>query len=190
MLNKKAFTLMEIVVSIPILLILIVSLLDFVMYNLNAQSRIKNDFMLNELAKEGIEVITFMRDANYVKGEPNLYDTGINFGGAINEQIKYQLYYDKTKDINERWSLIALDDQSANINSCIADGTCALKMEATDEFYKQNKSVPGTATDFYRLITIEKKDDFHFFVTSETAYKDSILVKNKVKLVKEVWDIK
>ena len=125
MFNKKAFTLIEIVVSIPILLILVISLLDFLIYNLQSQNRIKNDFMLNELAKEGIDAITYMRDANYVKGD--LYDTAINTG-VVGEEKKYILYY---YDYDRSWNLQALELSGAEgIDACIIDNnairSCAI----------------------------------------------------------------
>lgn len=191
MLNKKAFTLIEIVVSIPILLILVITLLDFLRYNLNSQNRIKNDFMLNELAKEGIEVLTYMRDANYVKGGGTLYSADISTGD-VGENKRYLLKYNDDRT----WELQSLDlSEAEGIDDCIvyqtSEKSCAIYN--VNGFFKQDKTTTfnsDAVTNFYRLITVKKVDDVHFLVTSEVAYKDSFFVKNKVKLVKEVWNIK
>lgn len=177
--NKKAFSIAEVVVSLSLLLMVMASILSFVTYHLKLKSKIENYFMLNELAKESIETITFLRDKNYI--DNHSYTLGITSGTTR----KVITSFNKTLN---RWELITLDPLST-IDTCTLNETCPIYDDSG--FFIQKASAGGlTKTNFYRLITITVIDSNHFKIISETAYKEKNITKSKIKLIKELWNIR
>lgn len=179
MLNKKGFSLIEILVSISVSLVIMTSVFGFIIQNINLKRSIQNDFMLNEIAKEGIEVISFMRDKNYADGRGYSYNIdNISARKAI-------LILNKT---NNTWSINNISSAST-IDSCSTNNTCSMFMN--NYVYVQDLTGSGLVrTNFSRLITITRNDANHFTVVSEASYKENNIIKKKVKLVKEIWDIR
>lgn len=178
MLNKKGFSLIEILVSISVALVIMASVFSFIIQNINLKRNIQNDFMLNEIAKEGIEVISFMRDKNYSDGRSYSYNID-----SVSAR-KTILILNKT---NNTWSINDISSAST-IDTCSLDNTCSVY--TNNSVYVQDVTGSGlTRTNFSRLITITRNDANHFTVVSEASYKENNIVKKKVKLVKEIWDI-
>lgn len=176
--NKKGFTLIEIIVSISITLVIVTSVFGFIMQNINLKRSIENDFMLNELAKEGIEAISFMRDKNYTDGRSYSYNID---SLSVRKTI---LIFNKFANT---WSLNNISS-STNIDNCSLNNTCSIFNN--NSVYVQDTTGSGLIrTNFSRLITITRIDSNHFTVVSETSYKENNKIKKKVQLVKELWDI-
>lgn len=178
MLNKKAFSLIEILVSISVALVIMTSIFNFIQQNIILKRNIQNDYALNEFAKEGIEVVSFMRDKNYQDGRA--YSYNIDNASAR----KTILIFDR---IANTWSLSDLSS-SETIDTCSANNTCSI-FNNNSLFIQDTSGIGLIRTNFSRLITITRIDVNHFTVVSETSYKENNIIKKKVKLVKEIWDI-
>jgi prepilin-type N-terminal cleavage/methylation domain-containing protein len=78
MTNDKGFTLIEIIISIFILTVGIVTVVGLITTNVRAMRVVKNSVLAAQLSQEGIEVIRAIRNTNWIQ---NLrYDTGLANG--------------------------------------------------------------------------------------------------------------
>lgn len=178
MLNKKGFSLIEILVSISVALVIITGIFNFIQQNIILKRNIQNDYILNEFTKEGIEVISFMRDKNYQDGRGYSY----NIDSATPRKVI--LIFNR---IINSWSINDISS-SETIDNCSVNNTCSI-FNNNSLFIQDTSGVGLIRTNFSRLITITRNDANHFTVVSESSYKENNIVKKKMKLVKELWDI-
>ena len=178
MLNKKGFSLIEILVSISVALVIMTGIFNFIQQNIILKRNIQNDYVLNEFAKEGIEVLSFMRDKNYQDGRSYSY----NIDSATPRKVI--LIFNRTTNT---WSISDISS-SETIDNCSVNNTCSI-FNNNSLFIQDTSGVGLIRTNFSRLITITRNDANHFTVASESSYKENNIVKKKMKLVKELWNI-
>ncbi len=76
--NKKAFTLIEIIVVLFIISLALLGIISLIVQSIRAQDYNKKVVIANQLSQEGIELIRQVRDNNWKNGTPfftNLSDT-------------------------------------------------------------------------------------------------------------------
>jgi prepilin-type N-terminal cleavage/methylation domain-containing protein len=68
--NKKAFTLLEIIIVIYIISLGLVGVMSLFLQTIKVQNINKNKLIASQLAQEGIETIRNIRDENWILGSP------------------------------------------------------------------------------------------------------------------------
>jgi Tfp pilus assembly protein PilV len=76
--NKKGQSLVEVLVSVGIIIMGIVPIIGLVSVNARVSSRVKEEAIGVELAREGIEVVRNIRDSNWSAGDA--WDTDLDDG--------------------------------------------------------------------------------------------------------------
>lgn len=76
--NKRAFTLIETLIALLIFATAITSMIAITSHGITNMTSVKNKYIANYLAEEGLELVRYVRDDLYVKGQsflPNFTDT-------------------------------------------------------------------------------------------------------------------
>jgi len=152
----NAFTLVEALVAISILLTGIISGFILVTRSLYNVKLIQDRLTASFLAQEGIELVRKIRDSNYVK---NIND---GTSGPWNESLDYGIYY-----ISFNPSLNKVNLQKAESETSVPN----LNYDKDNNFYNYDS---GVITDFKRIIRIEEYDqcnDNCFKVSSIVTWK-------------------
>ena len=141
--DDKAFTLVEVLVALLILLIVISASVSVVNQALGATQNIRSKFIASELAQEGIELARNIRDGNWIENMESAtsWDDGLPSGD---------------------WEI---DYQSQSLSSYMGNN---LKIDSNG-FYNY---LTGTETDFVRKITLEKKSDNQLRVISDIKWTE------------------
>jgi prepilin-type N-terminal cleavage/methylation domain-containing protein len=182
MLNKKGFTILELLMSIAIFSIAIVSILSVVNINLRADKNYNNSYMANNFAIEGIEILTYLRDNNFLNKDNYLNDISNYDRTAI-------LVFD---NITNTWQLdFGNDNNSENINICSTNtnNSCEILKSQNFGFYTQkrlNTNLDLKPTGFYRLITINTLSG-RLKIQSTVMWTEKGF-KKYINLEKDLWD--
>lgn len=86
MLNQKAFTLIEVMVAVGVMLSGLVGVLILVAYSFFAYRDADNALIASHLAEEAVEVVVGIRNTNWVQGGDDVWDVGIptTTSGTVN----------------------------------------------------------------------------------------------------------
>lgn len=79
--KNKAFTLIEVVMSVALISILLTAVYGLIITTINANQRNIHTFQATMLANEGLEVVRYMRDSNWLQNYS--WDKGLE-AGTIN----------------------------------------------------------------------------------------------------------
>jgi prepilin-type N-terminal cleavage/methylation domain-containing protein len=99
--NKKAFTLLEIIIVTFIISMGLVGVMSLFLQTIKVQNINKSELIASQLAQEGIETIRNIRDENWILGNP--YDDNLSDG---NYAIDY---------LRNRESVTGIDHAGANL---------------------------------------------------------------------------
>ncbi len=131
-------TLMEVLVALSVITTGVVTGLTLTSYNLTATSISETQLIAANLAREGLEAIRQIRDANWLKG--NVWNAGIVDPGQYRLTVDFDA-------VTNNW--IALT-QTEDIEDC-AD--CRLKLDKDSGVYSHGGT--GGLTNYKRLITVQ-----------------------------------
>jgi len=70
--NKKGFTLIETLIALLIFATAITAMMSITSHGITNMTSVKNKYIANYLAEEGLEIVRYVRDDLYVKGQPFL----------------------------------------------------------------------------------------------------------------------
>jgi prepilin-type N-terminal cleavage/methylation domain-containing protein len=70
--NKKGFTLIETLIALLIFATAVTAMMVITSHGVTDMTLVKNKYVANYLAEEGIEIVRYVRDDLYVKGQPFL----------------------------------------------------------------------------------------------------------------------
>lgn len=152
--KNQGFTLIEVLISIAVLTIGIVTALGLAISNFNNNRENTSRVMAANLAREGIELIRNLRDSNWLKIDSNNvaycggsicnYDEGLTQTNLI-----YIDYLDDLPDLQSR-TYTCLSDLSTCTTDCVA---CALYKNASGFLDHHNS---GAATNMKRLVALQQ----------------------------------
>ncbi len=134
-LEKKAFTLIEVITILFIISLGMIGVLSLIVQNIQSQSLNKNTLIAYQLAQEGIEMIREVRDTNWREARP--WRTKLDSG----------IYYMDYTETSSGPHLAPTENKSYG----------NLKQDANG-MYKNNLSAGGSASGFSRLISIKDYD--------------------------------
>lgn len=134
--NNNGFGILEIIISIFIISMAFIALLSLTGQNIQAQNTNENSLVASQLAQEGLELVRNQRDDAWFDHED--YDKYIYKAGDLTFTIDY--------------TANAADYSAETIN----DEAARLFIDASGNYAHDNS---GTATPFYRLITISTDDE-------------------------------
>lgn len=183
--NKKAFSMIEILVWIFIFSMWIVSVYSIIITTLNLNDYNKNFIIASYLAREQIELVRNIRDSNYDKIQIyNQINPSSNNHTLLFEEWKY---YKIENDFNSWvWFPISVSEildfweWESMINTKMQNYKVCLN---NNNFYTFDCWSTSTQTPFYKYIKIEKVD-YLDWVTVKTI-DDSFKVTSKV-----IWYMK
>ena len=142
--GNKGFSLLEIIFSIAIITVSIVSILTLFNYNLKAEINNKNKLIAIYLAQESIEIIRQNRDNIWFGGDSDFLDNSEFSDG------EYIVFPEDTDIINQGWKIK------------IPNETAYKKVYINNGYYVQrNNNAPGgwEETGFERYIEIDNSLD-------------------------------
>lgn len=145
--KQNGFSILEIIIVIFIITMGLVGVLSLAVQNIKASNFNKNELIASTLAQEGLEMVRNRRDENWLIGSSFCNDLGCTGNNTFT--IDYSRNTASIPNINE---------SGANLK--IKDG-----------FYGHPLS-GGTATPFYRLITVIFKDAGYLEVQSRVMWKE------------------
>lgn len=180
--NKKGFTVLELMVSIVIFSIVCVSVLELVGSTMKLGDKNHKIDTATDLASEAIEVVTMMRDNNFLNNRN--YSYGI-IGFDTTSVLRFN-------NVNNSWSLdFGNDNNSENINSCqnSLNNSCAVYKSQSMNYYTQsrnNSNYDLIPSGFFRLIKIQPFENY-FKITVTVSWKDSNTNKT-IELEKNLWN--
>lgn len=183
--NIKGFTILELVVSIAIFSTVVVTVLGLVNSSNRAKNKSYYSVIAANLASEAIEVITSVRDNNFLNNR-SYYNGIYNYNDN-----NFILIFNNT---NNTWSFDrGSDNNSETITSCANsnNNSCAVYKHKTLNYYTQARNNYNSnleKTKFYRLIRVQSYNDY-IRITSSVLWIDGG-VNNTVTLVKDLynWD--
>ena len=137
--KSNGFSLLEVIFSIAIITVGIVSILTLFNYNLKAEINNKNKLIAIYLAQESIEVIRQNRDNAWFGGDSYFLDNSEFLDG------EYIVFPEDASNINQEWK-IEMPDEAVYKKVYIDNGY----------YVQKNNSVPGSwkKTGFERYIEI------------------------------------
>ena len=144
--NENGFSLIEVIFSIGIITVGIVSILTLFNYNLKAEINNKNKLIAIYLAQESIEIIRQNRDNAWFSGDSDFLDNSEFSDG------KYIVFPKDTNIINQGWKIKILDiDEEAYKKVYINNGY----------YVQKNNNAPGgwEETGFERYLKIDNSLD-------------------------------
>lgn len=142
--GNKGFSLLEVIFSIGIITVGIVSILTLFNYNLKAEINNKNKLIAVYLAQESIEVVRQNRDNAWFGGDSNFLDNS-----EFSDE-EYIVFPENTSDINQGWK-IEIPNDSAYKKVYIDNGN----------YVQKNNNAPGgwKKTGFERYLEIDDSSD-------------------------------
>lgn len=182
--NVKGFTILELMVSIAIFSIVCVSVLELVNLSNRSNNKSEKTNIATDLASEGIEVITYMRDNNFLNNRT--YTSGI-----LNSDRNFIIIFNRT---NNTWSInFGNDNNRETITSCSTSATnsCSVYKSQTLNYYTQARNNTNTdliKTEFYRLIQLQSNTG-RINITSTVLWKENGINKT-ISLEKNLWNWK
>lgn len=182
--NKKGFTVLELMVSVVIFAVVCVSVLELVNSSMKLSSKNNKTDVATDLASEAIEVITTMRDNNFLNNRT--YTSGI-----LNSDRNFIIIFNNT---NNSWTInYGNDNNRETINSCSTSSTNSCKVYRSNSrgFYTQarnNNNSDLIPTEFYRLIRLQNYTNY-IKITSTVLWKEGNINKT-ISLEKNLWNWK
>jgi type II secretory pathway pseudopilin PulG len=159
--NKLGFSILEVVVAILIITIGMIGVSSLVIQNIQAQYINKNILVASGLAQEGLELVRNIRDLNWLK-EGN--DPANDWKRDIVGDGTYAIDYRKICIGGNNWGTSCVVNNDCDSKNCrqgidmsvnsINDSGARLYLDNTSNFYIY-PSAGATATNFYRLITVD-----------------------------------
>jgi prepilin-type N-terminal cleavage/methylation domain-containing protein len=141
--NKKAFTLIEVIVSVAIITTAFIALITLISFSISSFAISKTKITAFGLAQEGLEIVRSIRDNNWLNYKRTAVDwrDGIVTGDHL---VQY------------------------NVNALLEFNNIPLKIDNTG-FYQYDN---GTNTSFYRKITISDIDENQFRVVVSIEWSE------------------
>ena len=127
--NKKAFSLIEIVIVLFIISMGLIGILSLIVQNIQSQDYNKNNLIATQLSQEGIELVRRLRDNNFRQGR----DFNFGLASVSGEIFSYCFDYN-------------------DVALTISSEACLLRIDG-DNFYVHETT--GVSSGFSRLIKIE-----------------------------------
>jgi len=132
--TEKAFTLLEVVVSLGLLIMVFGSATSLLILTRESEQTSKNNLIAAYLAKEAQDLVRYQRDANYISGRSSFYGIGVESDGST-----YRLLIDYTGQIIEATS---------------TDVKLVSPLKINDQgFYYHTDAPEAPASIFRRLVT-------------------------------------
>lgn len=120
--NKKAFSLLEVMVAMLIISIGMIGVISLIVSNINLSNLSKNKLIAMNLAQEGIELVRNIRDENWLDGD-DWQDGIINDGSYIVDYSGESSVNDVPDDIDDNSAKLYLDGDGFYQHSVTADDT-------------------------------------------------------------------
>lgn len=139
--NKRAFTLIETLIALLIFATAITSMIAITSHGITNMTSVKNKYIANYLAEEGLELVRYVRDDLYVKGQsflPNFTDTISCANGCNADPILLFQNQGRLSDV---------------FIECNPLENCRVRTDA-DGYYRGNLSSTDLTT-FTRVITVD-----------------------------------
>lgn len=183
MINKKGFTIIEILVSVGIFSLAIVSIVSIFNFLNRSNFSLDNRYLANNLASEGIEISTYIRDNNFLNNRS--YLTGLNSGSDETFIILFD-------NLNKNY-IFDFGPNNENINSCSTslNNSCRVYKSDLYDTYTQSRNNVNTdlkPTNFYRLIRAQRFTG-RLKIISTVLWKENNQ-NNIITLEKDLWDWK
>lgn len=161
--NKRGFTLLEIVISIAIFSLGIVSAFALALFNMNKTKENYHEVRAAHLAREGIELVRSVRDSNWLKYQSN-YDCGAasniqfcEFNEGLDKNFIVMDY--STTTPTEVCNGLTFDqclsgDSVVGVadNACINGNDCTLYLK--NNFYTHDKTEVTLDSEVARIMRI------------------------------------
>lgn len=178
--NKKAFSMIEVLVWILIFTMWIISVYSIINSTLNLNDNNKNYIVASHLAREQIELVRNIRDSNYKKIQ--IYNQ-LNPSSDVHTFLfEYWKYYKIENDFNltngfpiSIYQISNFWEWVTELNTKMQDYRLCLNL---DNIYTFDCSWAATKTQFYRYIKIDKVE-YNDWVNNETI-DDAFKVTSKV----------
>lgn len=158
--NQRGQSLIETIIALSIIVSGLGGAVTLVTYSLRSSESTLNRLIAQNLAAESIEVVTNIRDSNYLAGDA--------FNAAL--------------DGGPDGTAIAVFDEATN--TWTIDFAPNAFTEPTTTLYQQggvyrqsSASIAGTATPFKRLITLDNSNADEIHVTAEVQWSERGQVK-------------
>lgn len=90
--KNKAFTLIEVVMSVAIISVLLTAVYGLIITTINANQRNIHTFQATMLANEGLEVVRYMRDSNWLQNYS--WDKGLESGTMNLREIERSPFWE------------------------------------------------------------------------------------------------
>lgn len=144
--NKQGQGLLEAIIATSILVVGISGVLGLSGNNLITSNISTQELLAINLAREGVEVITNIRDSNYIDNAI-VWNNGIDSGSNNDDGI---IEYNPTTGL---WNVDFLSN-----NTTFSDSATIIYIDPTTGLYRQNSSVVSgwQATPYKRLININR----------------------------------
>lgn len=139
--NKKGFTLIETLIALLIFATAVTAMIAITSHGITDMTSVKNKYIANYLAEEGLELVRYVRDDLYVKGQsflPNFTDTISCANGCNADPV---LLFQNQGRLNDVFI------------ECNPLSNCAVRFDA-DGYYRGNLGSTGE-TPFTRIITVD-----------------------------------
>lgn len=181
--NKKAFSIIEILIWIFVFSLWITSVYVIIISTLKLNDNNKNYIIATNLAREQIELVRNIRDSNYIDIKPyNLINTDSAWNGPkFSDWKKYII----ENDYSNTWNFSI---KVSDISSWFKEGQDKLNsiwmlsyklcLDSELRYTYDCISAWNTKTDFYRYISIEPVKYSESW--SAITLTDSFLLKSKV----------
>ncbi len=182
--SQKGFTILELMVSIAIFSVVCVSILELVSISSKSNEKNEKTNMATDFASEAIEVVTYMRDNNFLNNRT--YTSGI-----LKSDTTFIVLFNS---VNDTWDLnFGNDNNSETITSCSTstNNSCAVYLDKTNNSYTQSRTTPTldfVNTGFYRLVKVQPFPGY-IKIISSVLWKESGVDKI-ISLEKNLWDWK
>ncbi len=140
--NKKGFTLIETLIALLIFATAVTAMIAITSHGITDMTSVKNKYIANYLAEEGLELVRYVRDDLYVKGQsflPNFTDTIASCANGCNADPV--LLFQNQGRLNDVFI------------ECNPLSNCAVRFDA-DGYYRGNLGSTGE-TPFTRIITVD-----------------------------------
>ena len=141
---KRAFTLMEVLISVAVIITALVGVLSLITIGVSSIRINRSKIIAANLAEEGLEIVKNIRDNNWLnyKRKASDWRDGLAAG---NYRVQY------------------------NTENLLAYGAVPLKLDSNG-FYQYST---GTNTPFYRKISIEHIGDYQIKTNVEITWQES-----------------
>lgn len=176
--NQNGFSLIEVVFSIGIITVGIISLLSLFSYNVRNEANNKNKLIAVYLAEESVEIVRQIRDSNWFEGSSWLQ--GIKIGNDVIVSVN------DTNDLRKGW-------ETKNAGGGIGEKK-KVYLNSDGSYVQHNGGIPGTwtYTGFDRYLTIEENNGLTvpdcfgiadcMKVTSRVYFRDDLIAETTAYL--------